>query len=95
MQKELEKISSRFLQMENCDETVKENILFATKKLWKRDEDTKELKLIRALKYIFDQMKYSVPSDPKNLIYLILNVIFFNKKPELYYLTGFVLFRND
>ena len=76
----MKRISARFLKMEN-DETAKEKILYAKKDFWKK-EDPADLKFTRALKYIFDQMKFSVPSDPQNLIYLIINVIFFNKDPE-------------
>ena len=82
MRQELTKISSRYLQMENCNKTAKEKIYFRANKLWKKDEDSEDVKFFRALKYIFDQMKFSVPSDHTNLIYLLLNVIFFNKKPE-------------
>ena len=74
----MEKMSLRFLQMENKANAT-EKIHFPTKKLWKNGQDSEDLKFTRALKYIFSEMRYSVPSDPKNLIYLIINVIFFNK----------------
>ena len=83
MQAEIEKISIRFVEMEN-DAKATERIYFPTKKLWKID-DSEDLKYIRALKFILSEMRFTVPNIHKNLIYLILNVIFFNKNAKWFY----------
>ena len=81
MRQELEKISNRFLAMENNNEAC-EKIYFRTKMLWKKNGDAEDIKYTRALKYLFDQMRLSFASDHKSLIYLTLNIIFFNKTAQ-------------
>ena len=81
MRADLEKFSFRFLEMEN-NNTAREKLHFPVKNLWKKNQDSEDIKYITALKYIFDQLQFCVPTDHKNFIYLILNVIFFNKSAK-------------
>ena len=85
MREECEKLSQRFLLMEN-DATATEKLYFPMKKLWKVQEETEDKKYIRSLKYLIDQLTdrtFSIPSDRLNFTYLIVNMIFMTNPSTL------------
>ena len=78
MRPEVEKLSKRYLEMEN-DRTSKEKLYFPVKQFWRKDKDSDDLKFSRAMKYLIDQMTHTVPIDRLNLTYRLINMIFFGK----------------
>ena len=74
----MQKASDRYMKMENNNHD-KEKILFATKKLWNRDE-LEENKYKLSLSYLLDKLTHTVHNqNPSPLLFRLMNMIFFKK----------------